>query len=620
MRTTIKLKSILFSLVLMVSGTLYAQEPAHNYQFDGQVKWMLLTDTGTLLASTGEALVGIKPNNSELAFKIDRLKKVKEENLEFVPGTPYLIIKPKGMFLHTSVVDLMNGEMVFDSKEEGWQNGVQSRHFITPEMKFVVNGMKKGEGAGNYTAGVGLYDMLTGDLMRIFERKPTNAMSGRPDIMGDEIIIPGIKNITCYSISSGAVKWEADVKNATRIITNDVTNEVYAFRTKGANTVVYKIDASNGASLWPEGNKLSGAISRIEFTDHGLALVTNIAGSAKKGLGGKLANKIGGGGQSKIYLLDLATGADLWDKSPKTKGFVNHFYIEPDGILFGVASGGINKVGYDGTPLWKKPLKTGPNIQTMARVERGVLYISETDTDIIDMESGESVFGKAVKYKNSKAVTSAYDENRDRFLLSCKDGVYEIDGNNGEYNLLAGDVGFEGKEDPTGISVRNGGILLTSDQNLTLLDFDGKELWHTYHRAPGISAVGAILMGAITAASITMASAHAYQAGASRASLGPYNSNTRYHESQWQNLENLANASFAELGKRFNATKATENSSFILTKLDDGVGLAKIDKDSGQKVSEVVLNDKKPVYEVDDIEGVLYYKSKGNTISAYNLK
>jgi hypothetical protein len=608
----------LIGVWFLVTTSLSAQDATHNYTFDGQVKWMLLADTGTLVASTGEALVGIKPNSSELAFKIDRMKKVKEENLEFVPGTPYLIIKPKGMFLHTSVVDLMNGKMVFDSKEEGWQNGVTSRHFIAPDMKFVVNGMKKGEKVGDYTQGVGLYDMLTGDLVQLFERKGTNLMSGKPDIMGDNIIIPGVKNITCYSISTGAVKWETEVKNATQIITNDETREIYAFRTKGDNTVVYKVDADSGSSLWPEGNKVNGAISRIEFTEHGLALVTNIAASGKKGLGG-LANKLSGGGQSKIYLLDLASGADLWDKSPKTKGFVNHFYIEPDGILFGVASGGINKVSFDGTPLWKKPLKTGPNIQIMARVDKGVLYISETDTDIIDMNSGESVFGKAVKYKNSKAVTSAYDEARDRFLVSCKDGVYEIDGSNGEYGLLAGDVKFDWKEDPTSISVRNGGVLLTSEQNLTMLDFEGKEKWHVYHKPPGISTVGKIFMTAMAVGSTAMMSAYSYGAGASRAQLGPYHSNTRTLENYADGFQNLAVASFQELGKRFKATKATENSAFILTKLDDGVGLVKIDKDSGQKVSEIVLNDKKPVYEVDDIEGILYFKSKGNTISAYNL-
>ena len=416
------LKKYLGILFLMSISSISAQDADYNYTFDGQVKWMLLTDTGTLLASTGEALVGIKPNSNEVSFKIDRLKKVKQENLEFVPGTPYLIIKPRGMMLHTSVVDLMNGEMVFDSKEEQWQNGVSSRYFISPEMKFVVNGMHK-EGAGEYTAGVGLYDMLTGEMVRIFERKGTNTMSGKPDIMGDDIVIPGLKNISCYSISSGALKWESEVKNATQIITNEDTKEIYAFRTKGANTVVYKIDANSGQSLWPEGNKLSGGISRIEFTSEGLAIVTNIV-SSKKGLAAKLA----GAGQSKIYFLDLATGADLWDKSPKTKGFVNHFYIEPDGILFGVGSGGINKVSFAGDPLWKKPLKTGPNIQVMARVDKGVLYISETDTDIIDMNSGESVFGKAVKYKNSKSVTSAYDEANDRYLVSKFIGIYNCSG------------------------------------------------------------------------------------------------------------------------------------------------------------------------------------------------
>ncbi|MCF6168299.1 hypothetical protein [Lutibacter sp.] len=612
-------KQLLLTFTLIFCELITAQNADYNYTFDGQVKWMLLTDTGTLLASTGEALVGIKPNSSEVSFKIDRLKKVKEENLEFIPGTPYLIIKPKGMMTHTSVVDLITGKMVFDSKKEKWQGGVTSRHFITPEMKLVVNGMHKEEGLGQYKAGVGLYDMLNGKLIRVFERKSNNPMSGKPDIMDDAIIIPGVKNITCYSISSGAVKWKAEVKNATRIISNEDTKEIYAFRTKGTNTVVYKVKANNGTSLWIKENKLKGVISRINFTAHGLAIVTNIVNSGKKGLAGKIANKMKGSGTSKVYLLDLNTGVDLWDKSPKTKGIISHFYIEDDGILFGVATGGINKVGFDGTPLWKKPLKTGPGIQIMARVNKGVLYISQTNTDIIDMQTGESVFGKAVKYKNSKAVTSTYDENRDRFLLSCKNGIYEIDGNNGEYNLITKKANFEGKEDPTSISVRQGGILLTSDQNLTMLNFQGDEKWHTYYKAPGISTVGKIFMGALAVSSFALASASAYQAGYNKGSLGPYHSETKRMENYQEGFGNIASASFKELGKRFKATKATKNSSFILTKLDGGVGLAKVDKDSGQKVNEIVLNEKKPVYEVDDIEGILYFKSKGNTISAYKL-
>jgi len=612
MRDLKRLGLLIIGLLLVTIGN--AQDPSTTYNFDGNVKWMMLTESGVLVASTGEALVGIKPNESQPFFKFERLKRVKEENLEPVPGTPYLIIKPKGIIQHTTVVDVVKGKMVFDSKAEDWQGGVSSRYFISPEMMFVVNGSKK-MGTGKYETGVGLYDMRSGKLVNLFERKATNLMVGRPDIFGNNIIIPGVKNVECYDITSGAIKWTADVKNATSISGNEETNEIYAFRAKGGNTVVYKIDANTGNLLWPDGNKLKGTLARFEFTKAGLAVVTNVDKSGKS----KLMKLASGGSQSEIYLLDKNTGADLWEKSPKTKGFVSHLYVEDDGILFGVASGGINKISFDGTPLWKKPLKTGANIQLMARVPSGVLYISERDTDIIDMKTGESVFGKAIKYKKSESVASAFDKQRNRFLITCSDGVYEIDGENGEYNLLTSDVKFEGKEDPSNIEVRSDGILLSSSQNLTMLDFSGNEKWHVYHRAPGKSAFSVVLMSAVAAASITMTAAHSYRAGSSSVALGPYNSTTEYHHQQADNWSQLGDAAFSEMAKRFKASKATENAAFILTKVDGGVGLVKVDKDTGKTLNEILLKDKDPMYEVDEFAGYLYF-GKGNDIYAYDLK
>jgi len=615
----LKLALVLF---LTYASTINSQQtPDYQYKFDGQIKWMMLHESGTLIASTGEALVGIRPHNGEIAFKIERLKKVKEENLELVPGTPYLIIKPKGIFNqgHISVVDVVKGKMVFDSKAADWQGGVNSRHILQPEMMLVVNGMHKEEGLGQYKQGVGLYDLKSGELVRIFERKASNPMVGRPDIMGDDIVIPGLKNIQNYSISNGESKWKSDIKNATGIVTFEETKEMYAYRSKGTNTVVYKIDANNGQQLWQEGNKIKGVVSRYEFTPKGLAIVTNILASGQKGLMGKIASKAKGSGTSKIYLLDLKTGVDLWAKSPKTKGLISHFYIEEDGIIFGVSSGGINKIAFDGTPRWKRPLKTGPGIQIMATVEKGLLYISETDADLINMETGESVFGKAIKYKRSKAVSSAYDKERDRFLISCKDGIYEIKGN-GNYDLITRKINFDGKEVPSKIEVRKHGILVSSDQNLMLLDFQGNDEWHVYHRAPGKSAAGAILMGAITLVSATVAVSESASAGAMKgAGVPSYNSTVRQHETNADNAAVIADVAFKEMIKRFKATKATENASFILTKVDGGISLVKVDKDSGDTLDTILIKDKDPLYEVDEIEGILYFKSKGNTINAYKL-
>ena len=82
----------------------------------------------------------------------------------------------------------------------------------------------------------------------------------------------------------------------------------------------------------------------------------------------------------------------------------------------------------------------------------------------------------------------------------------------------------------------------------------------------------------------------------------------------------IGSASFDYMSKRFKATSATENAQFILTKLDDGVGLVKINKDTGSKEKEIILKDKKPVYEVDDYGGVLYYQADNSTIQAFDLK
>ncbi len=621
--TTTRSKNIFSSLLFLISITISAQKaetPDYQYNFDGNVKWMMLTESGVMVASTGEALVGIKPNQQDLHFKFERVKKVKEEHLEPVPNTPYLIIKPRGLFNHTVVIDVVKGKIVFDSKAENWQNGVASRHFLYPDMKFIVTGAQKQEGSNKYISGVGMYDMLTGKLINIYERKPANPMIGVPDIMGDNIIIPGLKNVKAYNISSGNEVWTADVKNAVQISSNDETNEVYAFRGKKTNMEVFKINASNGSMSWAEGNKLKGQMARYEFTPKGLAIVTNIVSSGKKGLVGKISNAAKGSGTSKIYLLDTNTGQDLWDKSPKTKGLISHFYIEDDGILFGVSSGGINKVSFDGVPQWKKPLKTGADIQLMARVPKGVIYISESTADIINMNSGESVFGKPIKYKRSEFVVSAYDEVRDRFLLSCKDGLYAIDGNSGDYELVNDDLTFEGKEVAQEIDVRENTILLTSDQNLTWLGFGGAEQNHVYHRAPGKSAVGLIMVGALTLASSAAAVSHSAQAGYMKgAGVPSYNSTVQYHEGQAESWGNVADAGFKEMAKRFKATKATENSAFILTKIDGGVGLVKVDKDSGETVKEILVKDKDPMYEVDDFEGILYFKAKGNIIYAYDL-
>ncbi|MEE1974304.1 hypothetical protein V1H85_17760, partial [Maribacter flavus] len=109
-------------------------------------------------------------------------------------------------------------------------------------------------------------------------------------------------------------------------------------------------------------------------------------------------------------------------------------------------------------------------------------------------------------------------------------------------------------------------------------------------------------------ASTAMAVDAAARAGANRNYLGQYNSYGAQMNRASQMFAAIGTVSFNEMAKRFKASAATENSQFILTKLDSGVGLVKINKDSGNVEKEILLKDKKPVYKVDEYGGFLYYQ------------
>src|SRR5690606_6524158 len=153
---------------------------------------------------------------------------------------------------------------------------------------------------------------------------------------------------------------------------------------------------------------------------------------------------------------------------------------------------------------------------------------------------------------------------------------------------------------------RDGGLLLTSDQNVMMLNFDGTKKFHEYYKSPGRSTFGKVMGGVMAVASTAMTMAASAKAGANKTGFGSVNDLSNYNDAGKEAkmaadmFANIAGASFAYMSTRFKSTAATQNYQFILTKLDDGVGLARVSKDTGKKDKEIVLKDKKPEYEVDE--------------------
>ena len=246
----------------------------------------------------------------------------------------------------------------------------------------------------------------------------------------------------------------------------------------------------------------------------------------------------------------------------------------------------------DGNTLFKKPLKTGENILTMAETPQGILYITSEDASIVNLSTGDQVWNKPLKFKRADVVSSNFDEKNNRFLIASDEKLHRFDANSGTSNLLT-EADFEGKEDPTSIELRDNGILLSSDQNMMLLDWDGVKSWHEYKRSPGKSAFAIVALGALALASTAAMAEANFQAGANKNYLGEYNSYGAQKQREADAFAAIGTASFNEMAKRFKSTSATQNAQFILTKLDDGVGLVKLNKDTGSLEKEIMLKNKK---------------------------
>jgi hypothetical protein len=601
-------------------------KPDFTYDLGGKIEFMKVTDAGVLLVTGSNGLAGIAPGATEPHFVFKEYGKVKQEELEFVPFSPYLIINEGGAAAafggtKKTVIDIITGKIMFATEENGWKQ-VATADIFLPQNKLVIVGNRSR--AEKDALAVGIYDLASGnqesfavldpDAGKVRSGGSVPLSSGKPYLMEGAVLVPTTKKLLCVDTGNGSIRWSAEIDKATWMSADKTGKEIYAFEERAnGDTRIHKVSDS-GQLLWNEERKIRGKISRFEILPQGIAIVSEVDNSGKSGIA-KLAS---GASESKIGFLSASSGADLWEKAPATKGYVQHFLVQDDGILFGVNSGGINKISFDGQPLFKKPLSTGPNIHIMTTTPHGLIYITDTDADILNLTSGESIWNKPIKYKKAAAVASAYDKDRKRYLISTGEELLSIDENTGNVETISS-FEFGGKEAPDNLEVRDNGLLLSSDQNVMMLDFDGRKKFHEHYKAPGASTFTKISSGVLGVASLAMASAAGFRAGANSGLGGATNSYGRQMEIYQEGFSDIASASFSAMSKRYSATSATKDAQFILTNLDSGVGLIKVNKDTGKADKEILLKDKKPVYEVDEFGGMLYYQSGSSTISAFKL-
>lgn len=225
--------------------------------------------------------------------------------------------------------------------------------------------------------------------------------------------------------------------------------------------------------------------------------------------------------------------------------------------------------------------------------------------------------GKSLKFKNGNIGIDKQD-----FTYIYGDGkILLFDNQKGDYKEFYTGVDFDGKEKPSEGRLLQNGLLFTSSQNMLLVDLAGKKVYQVYKKAPGVSTAGKIFFATMGAVSMAAGAEQAAKSGMAQ-TKGQYSA-AENHERNASNWSNMASASFQDMNKRFKATVESANYMSILTKTSDsddtGVGIVMMNKLNGKEEGSVVLKDKKPDYQLDDISRMVFYKNANDELTAFSF-
>ena len=326
---------------------------------------------------------------------------------------------------------------------------------------------------------------------------------------------------------------------------------------------------------------------------------------------------------------DMRTGEMIWQANfkdykvkPKPEGassiaygYAQMRYNEANNTLYVPISNSLVALNADdGSFVWgEKPEDLKGKVSNMEFIDEGILVKTTGEKPIItllDYNTGEPLWDKEFKKFQDNGVV-LFEE--DKILLLTGNDLYEIKPVNGEYERVAKNIKFKG-EDPMMMSIVEDVLVFTANQNIMGMDPDTYEvIYQEYYAAPGLGAleiVGRALAAAAANAMSYASARHAAMSGG--ANYDPISNTFEY------------DVVSANLGQRFSKSLETNKYHYVNTKEcvvegNKDKGVICINKLTGEIDGAVILEDRKPEYEVDQVSNLLFFKSGKKEVTCYKL-
>jgi outer membrane protein assembly factor BamB len=512
----------------------------------GEIVFQRVTPLGTLLVSTEMNLRAVDPATGKTLWMRDDVRMLKEGFYDEIADTPY------------GLLDLGDGSATSPRRIEviDLENG---------RMRWDSRNLPM-------SSTQGIYQIPQKNLLLMVGLPRQTQKSG--------VLIEGKKSmLLSVDLTSGAMKWRQDSLFSTPVRVFEVhgTGKVVKRRTiEGNQPPVY--DGESGAFLYLSED---GPVKFDLATGDPLWTGTALAGRKPPALrDGYAAMQFGEGalfvpfGRS-LQAFDATSGAPLWKAPPEFRSQVAQMKLVAQGLV----------------------VRGQPNLN-----EKGN-RIGKPFIDILDPVTGRSVWTRPFK---DHEITTSFDVRADCIYVATAGELFAISIADGSSRVVAR-FKLKGGEVPTTVEALEGGCLISSNQNMVMVDADGAQKYHSFYMAPTATgwarlATTAAIMAANAAAA---AEAHARVMAAS--------------DTQQAALA----AANPKLVKRYQASANVLAYRSVLANTEahglKGPGLVKVEKSTGKEMARVVLGVKAPAYELDPIGGKLYFLKSPREIVCYDF-
>jgi len=325
--------------------------------------------------------------------------------------------------------------------------------------------------------------------------------------------------------------------------------------------------------------------------------------------------------QAGINILE-ANGKFKWKKDLKLDK-VSDAKFNADGILAvqTVKPGEEVKlfwIDYAGEVKWDVSLKGDLIMSELTN--KGVMYVTNERANVLTYDKGKDVWNKDIKIKGYPYF--GIDAKNKIVYCLAKDIIHSFNFTDMSYKKITEDFklkDYNPEKESAMLDIRNDGkgLFISTAQNVAYINIaDGKVVYNNYYTEAKMALAARIGLKTFAVAT-AMYGVKQQVKGQIYQQYGAAEEGTKIRNNG-EELNNSAIEMMNVANKRHLATQQTKDRIYILSKLEEGTGLAVWDKDGGKELKRIIFNDINPKYIVDEAENMLYVMID-NSIKVYNL-